>query len=69
LSFELQDHFTENLELELNQLMTGSQTQEAIENLLLPSPDSSVANLDRILEMESYETLEWENAVEIIEDL
>jgi len=28
-----------------------------------------VANLDRILEMESYESLEWENAVEIIEDL
>ena len=69
LSFELQDHFTEHLELELNQLMTGSQTQEAIENLLLPSPDSSVANLDRILEMESYGSLEWENAVEIIEDL
>ena len=69
LSFDLQDYFEEYLDLELGQLMTGNQTQEAVDSISLQDTSSSVANVDSILEMTSYESLEWDSAIEIIGDM
>jgi len=69
LSFDLQDYFEEYLDLELGQLMTGNQTQEAVDSISLQDTSGSVANVDSILEMTSYESLEWDSAIEIIGDM
>ena len=69
LSFAEQDFFSEYLDVEFNEILNGDVTQEALENLKLPSNDHSVANLDLILEIDSYEALTWDDAIEIISDI
>ena len=68
-SFAGEDFFSEYLNLELNDILNGEVTQEALESLKLPSNDHSVAKLDIILEVDSYDALAWEDAIEIISDI
>ena len=68
-SFAGEDFFSEYSDIELNDILNGEVTQEALESLKLPSNDRSVAKLDLILEIDSYEALTWDDAIEIISDI
>ncbi|MEK9570470.1 MAG: hypothetical protein VW124_15745 [Paracoccaceae bacterium] len=69
LSFNQHDLFSENLNAEMDELVSGHKTQKALESLTSPELDDSIAKLDLILEMDGYEALTWEDAVEIISDI
>ena len=67
--FAGEDFFSEYSDIELNDILNGEVTQEALESLKLPSNDHSVAKLDLILEIDSYDALTWDDAIEIISDI
>ena len=68
-SFAGEDFLSEYSDKELNDILNGEVTQEALESLKPPSNDHSVAKLDLILEIDSYEALTWDDAIEIISDI
>ena len=47
----------------------GDPVVAGLESLTSPELDDSIAKLDLILEMDGYEALTWEDAVEIISDI